>query len=324
MKDVHVAVTGAAGQISYNLLFRLASGEAFGESTRVHLHLLELPQAIKAAEGVALELQDCAFKTLGSVNCDHNAEACFSSADWAILVGAAPRGPGMERADLIRKNGPIFVSQGKALNRANSNVKVLVIGNPCNTNALIAQSAAKDIPGKQFMAMTTLDENRARAQLAIKSKAKVEEIQDLFIWGNHSPTMYPDFENARISSQKVDKLIEDESWLKNNFLKLVQQRGADIIKARGSSSAASAASACIDQIKYLQTPGKRFSCVVLSDGSQYDIPKGLMFSFPVKTNTDGSCEIIKDISLSEFSQSKIQTSTRELLKEKELVKDLLN
>lgn len=323
MNSTRVAVTGAAGQISYSLLFRLASGEVFGRNTRVHLNLIELPVAVGAAEGVALELQDCAYSTLGEVNCYDNATQGFSGVDWALLIGAKPRGPGMERSDLIKENGAIFVDQGRALIKANPKVTAIVVGNPCNTNALIAMHAAKDIPPRQFTAMTMLDENRARAQLGQRAKTPSDRIDRLFIWGNHSPTMYPDFENAKIGSSTLEEVIRDRDWLCGDFLSTVQQRGAEIIRARGASSAASAASACIDQIKFLNTEDKCFSCVVASDGNYYDVPKGLMFSFPVRSSGKGSYEILDDIDLSTYAREKIRFSVDELLKERDLVRNLL-
>ena len=327
MKDpVRIAVTGAAGQIGYSLLFRLASGEVFGRDTPVELSLVELPSGVRAAEGTAMELEDCGFSTLASVDISDNPEQGFDRVNWALLVGSKPRGPGMERNDLIKENGPIFVSQGKALNRAASNVRVVVVGNPCNTNALIAQHNCREVPATSFSAMTMLDQNRARAQLAKKAKVGVGKVSHLAIWGNHSSTMYPDFENARIDGKPVAKVIEDRSWLEGDFIKTVQKRGAAIIEARGKSSAASAASACIDHVKQFTKKtgdGAWFSAAVPSDGNAYDIPAGLIYSFPVRSKGDGSYEIVKDVPLSDYARSKIEVSTKELVSEREVVRDLL-
>ena len=327
MSDVvNVAVTGAGGQIGYSLLFRLASGEVFGKK-KVALRLLELPAAIKSAEGTAMELIDCAFPSLASVDCFDSAQKAFDGVHWALLVGATPRGPGMERSDLIKSNGPIFVEQGKALNRASSKVTVIVVGNPCNTNALIAQHNCKEIPAERFHAMTALDENRAKAQLALKAKVGVEAVTRLAIWGNHSSTMFPDFENAKIKTKKVTAVISDRKWLENDFMTTVQQRGAAIIAARGKSSAASAASACIDHIKRLtkKTPdGEWFSAAIPSNGSWYDIPKGLIFSFPMRTKSPGKYHVVEGIKLSDYAKGKIKLTVDELLKEREVVKDLLS
>jgi malate dehydrogenase len=328
MKDpVRIAVTGAAGQIGYSLLFRLASGEVFGEDTPVELNLVELPAAIKAAEGTAMELEDCAFKTLKKINICDTPEKGFEGVNWALLVGSKPRGPGMERNDLIRDNGHIFVGQGKALQRAASNVNVVVVGNPCNTNALIAQHNAKDIPANRFTAMTMLDENRAKFQLAKKAGVDVREIANLAIWGNHSSTMVPDFENALIGKRKVTEVIKERAWLEGDFFTTVQKRGAAIIEARGKSSAASAAGACIDQIKNLlrKTPADQwFSMAVTSDGNPYDVPPGLIFSFPVRSLGDGKgYEIVKGVQLSDFIRKKIALTTKELTDEREVVKAML-
>jgi malate dehydrogenase len=324
-KVVKVAVTGAAGQIGYSLLFRLASGEVFGNDTEIHLNLLELPAGIKAAEGTAMELEDCGFTTLTRINISDAAETAFDGVNWALFVGSKPRGPGMERNDLIRDNGPIFVSQGKALARAAKDVRIVTVGNPCNTNALIALHNCRDIPATHFTAMTMLDENRAKAQLAKKADCNVGEV-NIAIWGNHSSTMYPDFENGTISGQKITDVIKDRSWLEGDFMKTVQQRGAAIIAARGKSSAASAASACIDHIWRLSKPtpsGKYFSCAVPSDGNSYGVPAGLIFSFPCRSNGDGKYEIVKDLVVSDYGRKKIDETTKELLAEREVVKELL-
>ncbi len=323
---VKIAITGAAGQIGYSLLFRLASGEVFGPETPVELNLLELPEAVKGAEGTAMELIDCGFSSLRAVNVFDSATKAFEGINWGLFVGSKPRGPGMERKDLIRDNGPIFVGQGKALARAASDVRVVVVGNPCNTNCLIAQHNCKDIPATRFSAMTMLDQNRARAQLALKAKVDVRYVSHMAIWGNHSSTMYPDFENARIKNEPVGTMISDKSWLEKDFIVAVQNRGAEVIKARGKSSAASAASACIDHIKAFlhKTPnGEWFSAAVPSDGSAYDIPAGLIYSFPLRSSGKGEYEIVRDLKLSAFAKDKIRQTTQELLEEREVVKDLL-
>lgn len=326
VQPIKIAVTGAAGQIGYSLLFRLASGEVFGEKQPVRLSLVELPPAMKAAEGTAMELLDCGFPTLEGIDiCDTPAKG-FDGVNWALLVGSKPRGPGMERNDLIKENGPIFVEQGKALSRAAKDVRIVVVGNPCNTNCLIAQHNAKDIPATRFSAMTMLDENRAKAQLAIKAKMPVGKISNLAIWGNHSSTMFPDFENTKIDGKAVTSVITDRAWLEGEFIKTVQQRGAAIIAARGKSSAASAASACIDHMKRFMTKtptGDWFSAAIPSDGSAYDIPNGLIFSFPIRSLGNGQYEVVRDVKLSDFARKKIGETTKELLDEREVVKDLL-
>jgi malate dehydrogenase len=323
---IKVAVTGAAGQIGYSLLFRIASGEVFGPDKKVRLSLLELPHAMKAAEGTAMELYDCAFPTLEGIDINDSADKAFDSCNWALLVGSKPRGPGMERNDLIKENGPIFVSQGQALNRASSDVRVVVVGNPCNTNALIAQHNCREIPATQFSAMTMLDEGRAKAQLAQKAGVNVGEVKNMCIWGNHSSTMVPDFYNATISGKPAAEVINDKAWLEGEFLTTVQKRGAAIIAARGKSSAASAASACIDHVKNFitKTPsGEYFSAAVPSDGNSYDIPSGLIFSFPVRADGKGGYEIVQGLDLADFTRAKIGATVKELTDEREIVKDML-
>ncbi|RZA12074.1 MAG: malate dehydrogenase [Proteobacteria bacterium] len=323
---VRVAITGAAGQIGYSLLFRIASGEVFGKDTPVHIHMIELPVAIKGAEGTAMEIEDCAFPALASINIFDNPEKGFEGINWALLVGSKPRGPGMERNDLIRENGPIFVQQGRALGKAASDVRCVVVGNPCNTNALIAQHNCRDVPANRFSAMTMLDENRAKAQIALKAGVNVGAVENMAIWGNHSSTMVPDFENATVNGKKLTDVVTDRKWLENDFFSTVQKRGAAIIDARGKSSAASAASACIDHVQQLltKTPkGKWFSAAVPSDGKYYDIPAGLIYSFPISSNGDGTYEIVKGVELSSFAKDKIALTTKELLAEREVVKDLL-
>ncbi|MFN8575793.1 MAG: malate dehydrogenase [Candidatus Sericytochromatia bacterium] len=325
-KSVRVAVTGAAGQIGYALLFRIASGEMFGKETKVHLNLLELEQALPALEGVKMELDDCAFPLLESITTTSDMNVAFKDIDWALLVGSVPRKAGMERGDLLNINGGIFTKQGKALDEnAKESCKVLVVGNPCNTNALIAKSVCKRLSSKNFFAMTMLDQKRAVSQLAEKAGVHNTAVKNVAIWGNHSATQYPDFYNATINGKKANEVISDEAWLKDDFLKTVQQRGAAIIKARGLSSAASAANAAIETVKEIVNPtpaGEWFSVAVESDGS-YGIPEGLMFGFPVKSNGE-TWEIVQGLTHNDFANEKVQATLKELLEEKEAVSGLLN
>lgn len=326
MSTVKVAVTGAAGQIGYSLLFRLASGEVFGPNTKVRLSLVELPQAIKGAEGTAMEIEDCGFSTLEGIDINDNPEAGFNGTNWALLVGSKPRGPGMERNDLLLENGPIFTRQGKALGKAASDVRIVVVGNPCNTNCLIAQQSCKEVPALRFTAMTMLDQNRAKAQLAKKAGVNAGQVTNLVIWGNHSSTMYPDFENAKIGGKSVTEVITDRAWLEGGFMTTVQKRGAAIIEARGKSSAASAASACIDHMWNLMRKtdaGNWFSCAIPSEGNPYGIPAGIIFSFPMRSDGKGGIEIVKDLPISAYSKGKIATTTKELEEERAVIKDLL-
>jgi malate dehydrogenase len=323
-KLVKVAITGAAGNIGYAMLFRLASGEVFGQDTRVALHLLEITPALKALEGVAMELDDCAFPLLDNIVMTDSAETAFNGINWALFVGAKPRGKGMERGDLIRENGPIFTGQGKALNKAAKDVRVLVVGNPANTNALIAANNS-DVSADRFAAMTQLDENRAYSQLATKANVKVADISNVTIWGNHSATQYPDVENAKIGGKPVFDVITDHEWLRGDFISTVQKRGAAIIQARGASSAASAASAALDHVMNMRkkTPaGQWFSCAVPSDGS-YGVDEGLMFSFPIVADGKGSYSIVQDLPMSDFAKEKFQITLDELRDEKSVVADLL-
>jgi len=316
-----VTVTGAAGQIGYALLFRLASGQMLGPEEKIHLRLLEIPDAVKAAEGTALELQDCAFPLLASTEIFDDPGRAFDGVNVALLVGARPRSKGMERADLLEANGQIFKPQGEALNAgAADDVKVLVVGNPANTNALIAMNNAPDIPGERFSAMTRLDENRAVAQLAEKVGAGVEDVQDLVVWGNHSPTMFPDLFNARLNGERaVDKV--DMDWYENEYIPRVGKRGAEIIEARGASSAASAANAAIDHVRdwVLGADGLR-SMAVRSDGS-YEVEEGLMSSFPVRLDGEGY-EIEQGLEIEDFARAKIDRSVAELKEERDAVKEL--
>ena len=323
-KPVRVAVTGAAGQIGYALLFRIASGEMLGKDQPVILQLLDLPQAQKAVQGVMMELQDCAFPLLDSMIATDNPEVAFKDADIAILVGARPRGPGMERADLFQANAQIFTVQGAALNKvASRDVKVLVVGNPANTNAYIAMKSAPDLPAKNFTAMLRLDHNRAASQLAEKTGKAVRDIEKLCVWGNHSPTMYADYRFATIGGESVKDLINDQDWNANVFLPTVGKRGAAIIEARGLSSAASAANAAIDHIRdwVLGTNGKWVTMGVPSDGS-YGIPAETMFGFPV-TCENGEYKIVQGLEIDGFSQERIDKTLAELQAEKDGVKDLL-
>lgn len=324
-QSIKVAVTGAAGQIGYALLFRIAAGEMFGKDTPVELSLLELEAALPALNGVVMELQDCAFPLLSSIMVSSDPNTAFKNADWALLVGSVPRKAGMERADLLKINGKIFIEQGRALDQnAKPTCRVLVVGNPCNTNAFIAKSQAKNIPAKNFFAMTMLDQNRAVTQVAIKAGVAVSAVRNLAIWGNHSSTMYPDFENATINARPLRDVIRDEEWLKTDYLNIIQQRGAAIIKARGLSSAASAANAAIDTVKHVMTPtppGEFFSVAVSSDGS-YGVEQGLIFSYPVVSNgTDW--RIVAGLKHNDFGKEKIRLTQQELIGERDAVKDLL-
>jgi malate dehydrogenase len=318
---MRVAVTGAAGQIGYALLFRVASGQMLGPDEKIDLRLLEIPDAVKAAEGTALELQDCAFPLLSSTEIFDDAKKAFDGVEVALLVGARPRTKGMERADLLEANGAIFTEQGRALAEAASDdVRVLVVGNPANTNCLIAMNNARDIPRERFTAMTRLDENRAVAQLAEKVGVGVENVQDLVVWGNHSPTMFPDLFNAKVNGERaVDKV--DLDWYENEYIPRVGKRGAEIIEARGASSAASAANAAVDHVRdwMLGADGLR-SMAVPSDGS-YDVDEGLVSSFPVRTG-DGSYEIEQGLDVEDFARAKIDRSVAELREERDAVKEL--
>ena len=286
MKTIKVAVTGAAGQIGYAMLFRLASGSVFGPDTAVELQLLELEHALPALEGVKMELDDCAFPLLNKIVTTSDPNVAFRDIDWGLLVGSVPRKEGMERNDLLRVNGGIFVGQGKAINdNASDNARIVVVGNPCNTNCLIAMHNAPRISRERWFAMTALDENRAKSQLATKAGTAVQNISNMTIWGNHSATQYPDFYNAKINGKATLEVINDEKWLQNDFIKTVQQRGSSIIKARGASSAASAANAALDTVARINTPTPErdwFSTAIPSDGS-YGTREGLIFSFPMRS-----------------------------------------
>lgn len=325
-KPVRVAVTGAAGQIGYALLFRIASGEMLGKDQPVILQLLEIPdeKAQKALKGVMMELEDCAFPLLAGMEAHGDANTAFKDTDYALLVGARPRGPGMERKDLLAANAQIFTAQGKALNAvANRNVRVLVVGNPANTNAYIAMKSAPDLPRKNFTAMLRLDHNRAASQIAAKTGKPVSSIEKLAVWGNHSPTMYADYRFASIDGQGVKGLINDDVWNRDVFLPTVGKRGAAIIEARGLSSAASAANAAIDHMRdwALGTQGKWVTMGVPSNG-EYGIPKDVMFGFPV-TTTGGEYHIVEGLEIDAFSQERINLTLKELQEEQEGVKHLL-
>jgi malate dehydrogenase len=323
---ITVSVTGAAGQIGYSLLFRIASGALFGPDQPVNLRLIEIPdeKAMNALKGVCMELDDCAFPLLHGITPTSDINEGFSGTNWAILVGSVPRKAGMERKDLLSINGKIFTGQGQAIEKnAASDVRVLVVGNPCNTNCLIAMNSAKSIPSDRWFAMTRLDENRAKSQLATKAGVLASSVSNLAIWGNHSATQYPDFYNAQINSKPATEVISDHDWLKGDFIKTVQQRGAAIIAARGLSSAASAANAACDTVRSLTSPtpaGDWTSVAVCSDGS-YGIEKGLMFSFPIRT--DGSkWEIVQGVPVNDFSQAKIKATEDELKEERAAVTEL--
>ena len=325
---VTVAVTGAAGQIGYALLFRIASGQVFGPETRVRLQLLELEAALPALEGVRMELEDCAFPLLAGVACTSDTDAAFGGANWALLVGAVPRKEGMERKDLLGINGGIFTGQGESIARkAADDCRVLVVGNPCNTNALIGSTAAArhGMPKDRWFAMTMLDESRARSQLAVKAGVPVSEVRELAIWGNHSSTQFPDAWHATVGGRPAPEVIDDDAWLKGEFIANVQQRGAAIIKARGQSSAASAANAVIDTVRNVARPtGEIFSSAIPAPASGgYAVPDGLVFGYPLRATAPGVVEIEQGIEHAAFAQSSIEATTNELLEEREAVQELL-
>jgi malate dehydrogenase len=322
---IKIAVTGAAGQIGYSLLFRIASGAMFGPDQPIALHLIEIPNALGALEGVVMELHDCAFPLLKSITPTADLDEGFRGVNWALLVGSIPRKAGMERGDLLGINGKIFIGQGQAIEKnAAADVRVLVIGNPCNTNCLIAMNNAKEIPRDRWFAMMRLDENRARAQLAHKAGVEIDKVTNMAIWGNHSATQYPDFYNAKIDNKPANEVIGDEKWLKETFIPAVQQRGAAVIKARGLSSAASAANAVVDTVRSLTNdtaPNDWNSVAVCSDGS-YGVEKDLISSFPIRVR-GGNWEIVQKVPINDFSRDRIDKSVAELKEEKSLVRDLL-
>jgi malate dehydrogenase len=325
-KPIRVAVTGAAGQICYSLLFRIAAGEMFGPDQPVILQLIEIPveKAMKALEGVAMEIDDCAFPLVAGMELTDDPNKGFKDADWCLLVGSKPRGPGMERADLLKDNGKIFVGQGKAIDKnAADDARVAVVGNPCNTNCMIGASQCKRIPAENWTAMVRLDQNRATTQIARKAGVAVTDISDLYIFGNHSPTMYSAFKLAKIKGKPVTDVIGHHDWLKSEFQETVGKRGAAIIAARGASSAASAGNALIDHVRDLRTPGATHSIAVKSDGS-YGFAPGVWAGVPVKTTGIGSYEVIKDFDLSdEFSQQKLAKTNEELVSERETVAEMI-
>ena len=323
---ITVSITGAAGQIGYALLFRIASGFVFGSDQPVNLRLIEIEPGMAALAGVMMELDDCAFPLLHSVVGTSDLNEGFKGANWALLVGSVPRKAGMERNDLLGINGKIFTGQGKAIARnAAKDIRVLVVGNPCNTNCLIAMSNAEGVPKDRFFAMTRLDENRAKSQLAKKASVHQSKVTNLCIWGNHSATQYPDYTNAKINGRPVSDVISHVAWLKGDFISTVQQRGAAIIKARGASSAASAANAALDTVKSLITPtpaGDWHSVAVCSDGS-YGIEKGIIASMPIRTVSDGKWEVVQGLPVDAFSQEKINATIAELKEERDAVKHLI-
>lgn len=323
---IRVAITGAGGQIGYALLFRIASGGLFGPDQPVALSLLEITPALPSLNGTLMELDDCAFPLLSGVKASDKAEEAFAGADWVILVGGLPRKDGMTRADLIRANGPIFTGQGQAINAAaGPDVRVLTVANPCNTNALIARSHAPRVPAERWFAMTRLDQNRAASQLATKAGVPVGSVSNVTIWGNHSDTQYPDYKNARIGGRPATEVVTDQAWLADTFIPAVAKRGSAVIKARGASSAASAANAALDSVRSASFPtpsGEWFSAGVVSDGS-YGVPAGLIFSFPL-TSADGkSWQVVKDLPVDADARARIDASAQELISERDAVKDLL-
>jgi malate dehydrogenase len=323
---IRVAVTGAAGQVAYAMLARLACGEVFGPQQKVILQLLEIPQAMQALEGVAMELDDCSFPTLQDLVLTEDPNKAFKDCNWALLVGSFPRKQGMERKDLLGINGKIFVGQGKALAaHAARDVRILVVGNPCNTNCLVAYHNGRDIPHERWTAMTRLDHNRARSALARKASVANEDVTQVTIWGNHSNTQYPDFTNARIKGRPATEVITDRAWLENTFVPQCQNRGAAVIKARGSSSALSAANGALDHVKSLlhaTAANDWVSGAVISRG-EYNVPKGLVFSYPCRSDGKGNLSVVEGLTLDAYGQQKFQTTLKELEEEREAVKDLL-
>ena len=322
---LNVTVTGAAGQIGYQLLFRIASGQLFGPETPVVLRLLEIEPAMKSLEGVVMELDDCAFPLLSGIEATSDLKHAFDGTNWALLVGSIPRKAGMERGDLLKVNGGIFKPQGQAIAaNAASDVRILVVGNPCNTNCLIARSNAPEVPGDRWFAMTRLDQNRAETQLAKKAGAPVKDVKNLAIWGNHSATQFPDFTNATIAGKKATEAISDHAWLEGEFITTVQKRGAAIIEARGLSSAASAANAAIDTVVSLTTPTASDDCVsvAVTSSGEYGVPEGLTFGLPISVDAKGAWHVKEGIEVNEFAAGRIKVTTDELLSERDEVKTL--
>jgi len=319
---VHVTVTGAAGQIGYSLLFRIASGQMLGPDTPIVLHLLEIEPAMKSLEGVVMELDDCAFPLLTDIEATSDLNNAFRNTNWALLVGSVPRKAGMERGDLLKVNGGIFKPQGEAISaNAASDVRILVVGNPCNTNCLIARSNARDVPDDRWFAMTRLDQNRAETQLAKKASVAVEDVKNVAIWGNHSATQFPDFANATIGDKKATDVITDRDWLQGEFITTVQKRGAAVIEARGLSSAASAANAAIDTVASLvtMTPSDDCASVAVTSHGEYGVPEGLTFGFPVMSDGSGSWKVKESFDSDEFAKGRIKITTDELLSERDEV-----
>lgn len=323
---VRVAVTGAAGQVAYAMLGRLASGEVFGPDTQVILHLLEITPALPALEGVAMELDDCSFSTLKDIVITDNAEKAFDGCNYALLVGSFPRKAGMERKELLDINGKIFVGQGKALAaKAASDVRILVVGNPCNTNCLVARSNGRSIPAERWTAMTRLDHNRARTALAKKAGVTNSDVTQMTIWGNHSNTQFPDFSNAKINGKPAEQIITDRKWLEETFVSTIQTRGAAVIKARGMSSAMSAANGALDHVKSMirGTPANDWVSMAVVSQGEYNVPKDMVFGYPCTTDGKGNYKVVDGLKLDAFGQSKFQTTLQELLEEKDAVKDLI-
>ena len=323
---VRVAVTGAAGQVAYAMLGRLASGEVFGPDTQVILHLLEITPALPALEGVAMELDDCSFSTLKDIVITDNAEKAFDGCNYALLVGSFPRKAGMERKELLDINGKIFVGQGKALAaKAAADVRILVVGNPCNTNCLVARSNGRSIPAERWTAMTRLDHNRARTALAKKAGVSNSDVTQMTIWGNHSNTQFPDFSNAKINGKPAEQFITDRKWLEETFVSTIQTRGAAVIKARGMSSAMSAANGAIDHVKSMirGTPANDWVSMAVVSQGEYGVPKDMVFGYPCTTDGKGNYKVVDGLKFDAFGQAKFQTTLQELLEEKDAVKDLI-
>lgn len=323
---IRVAVTGAAGQVAYAMLGRLASGEVFGPDQQVILQLLDLPQAMQTLEGTAMELDDCGSPALADVITTDDPNRAFAGCNWAILVGAFPRKQGMERKDLLEKNGGIFVGQGKAIAaNAASDVRIVVVGNPCNTNCLVAYSNGRDIPADRWSALTRLDHNRARTALAKKAGVETAAVSHVTIWGNHSATQYPDFTNAKIDGKPVPEVITDRAWLENEFIPMIQKRGAAVIEKRGASSALSAANGSIDHVKALVhgTPSGDWTSNAIVSTGQYGVPEGIVFSYPTTCPGDGSISVVEGVKLDAFGKAKFDATLKELLEEREAVKDMI-
>ena len=324
METARIAITGAAGQIGYSLLPRIAAGEMFGPQTKVSLQLLEIPLALEALGGVAMELQDCAFPLLDNVIITSNPDEAFSDANLCLLVGSKPRGPGMERSDLLKDNGKIFVGQGKSIaENAADNCRIVVVGNPCNTNCMIAASQSNRFGSDRFTAMTRLDQNRAVSMLAVKAGVDVTEVSHMAIFGNHSPTMFPDYSNTIISGKSATEVIDDDNWLKNEYIPAVGKRGAAIIKARGLSSAASAANALINHVQSLDTVSDEIHSIVVCSKGQYGFAEGVWAGMPVRTVSPGNYEVVEDFEHDEFAKEALAKTNDELVSEREMVSEYL-